>query len=230
MKNKFSAWKFLTTTLAAFSLFASSFSSSRAEELNLNRFEQDIKNFENKDQKQKRTSAETVFVGSSTFTMWKQLETDFSEFKAINRGFGGSTLPEINHYFDQLVCKYKPKRVVLYAGTNDIAELHHTGKEVEKDVEAFYSKLSSCCPEAEFYFVSMSMAPCRTEFENQYNEGNRAVLEFMKHTKHAHYINVVPLMRDKQNRLRADLFGLDRLHMTESGYALWKPAIMKALR
>lgn len=162
--------------------------------------------------------------------MWKKLESEFSEFKAINRGFGGSTLPEINHYFDQLVCNYKPKTVVLYAGTNDIAELHHTGKEVAKDVEAFYSKLSSCCPEAEFYFVSMSMAPCRTEFENQYDEGNKAVLEFVKRTKHAHYINVVPLMRDNKNKLRAELFGPDHLHMTESGYALWKPAILKALR
>ena len=39
----------------------------------------------------------------------------------INRGFGGSTMPDANQYFDQTVGKYKPKLIVYYEGDNDIS-------------------------------------------------------------------------------------------------------------
>lgn len=196
----------------------------------LDRFKGDIENFEKSDKARNLKSVKTVFVGSSTFTRWPHMEDDFREFDAVNRGFGGSTIPEINHYLDRIVCKYKPQKVVLYAGTNDIAELKHTASDVKKDVESFFQKVFSCCPGAEIYFVSISMAPCRTEFAAQYDASNKEIQNLIKKTKHTHYIDVVPLMRDKQNKLRVDLFGPDSLHMTDAGYALWKPAIQAALR
>lgn len=198
--------------------------------LDLSRFRGDIENFEKSDKAKNLKNVRTVFVGSSTFTRWPHMEADFQEFHAVNRGFGGSTIPEINNYLDRIVCKYKPQKVVLYAGTNDIAELKHTAKDLKNDVQSFFQKVFACCPGVEIYFVSISMAPCRTEFAAQYEEANKEIQELIKKTKHTHYIDVVPLMRDKHNKLRVDLFGPDNLHMTDAGYALWKPAIQDALR
>ncbi len=62
-----------------------------------------------------------LFVGSSSFTNWKELETVFKNYNAINRGFGGSTLAQANYYIADLVYPYQPRQVVIYSGENDIA-------------------------------------------------------------------------------------------------------------
>jgi lysophospholipase L1-like esterase len=194
------------------------------------RFENDIRAFEQKDAAQPPKPGCTVFVGSSTFTLWKGLEQSFSEFRALNRGFGGSTFPDINHYVGRIVTKYKPGKVVLYAGTNDIAELHHSGAEIAQDFKTFVRLVLTDLPRAEIYYVSMSMAPCRIQWSAEYEKGNSLIHDFISPCPHLHYIDVLPVMRKQKGELRADLFGPDHLHMNPEGYALWTPIIRKALQ
>ena len=194
------------------------------------RFVDDIKSFEKQDRSSPPPEGGTVFVGSSTFTLWgKDLEKTFAKYKAINRGFGGSTLPDINNYVDRIVSKYKPKRVVLYAGTNDIAELKHTGEQVCDDLKTFVARARAKQPQLDIYFVSMSMAPSRVQWEDRYNKGNALVRAYCSQDKHLHYIDIVPVMRDKQGQLRKEFFGMDQLHMNPEGYKVWVPVLEKAL-
>ena len=58
----------------------------------------------------------SVFLGSSTFARWTDLEKVFKKHDAHDLAFGGSTIPEINHYFDRLFDGFTPKEVVFYAG------------------------------------------------------------------------------------------------------------------
>jgi hypothetical protein len=39
----------------------------------------------------------------------------------IKRGFGGSLLSDSEHFADRIIIPYKPKRVFVYAGDNDLA-------------------------------------------------------------------------------------------------------------
>lgn len=203
---------------------------SQSQQPPADRFEADICAFEKQDKLHHPNTGCTVFVGSSTFTLWKNLEKNFREFHAVNRGFGGSTFPDINHYVSRIVTSYKPARIVVYAGTNDIAELHHSGAEVAEDFKKFIEQVHSVLPKAEIYFVSMSMAPCRKEFAVEYEKGNSQVQDYIKNLQNVHYVNVLPVMRTKTGELRADLFGPDNLHMNPGGYNLWTPVIKKALR
>jgi lysophospholipase L1-like esterase len=203
---------------------------ARSPEPSCNRFETDILSFEKADAAQSPATHGTVFVGSSTFTLWKDLEKTFSEFKPLNRGFGGSTFPDINHYVKRIVTKYQPDRIVLYAGTNDIAELHHSGARVFADFKKFVSEVKADLPKAEIYFVSMSMAPCRRQFAAEYQRGNLLIRNYINSASHLHYIDVLPVMRNKSSELRTELFGPDELHMNPGGYALWTPVIRKALQ
>ena len=111
----------------------------------LDRFETSIKAFENRDKTSVPKVGSTIFVGSSTFAHWKTLESDLSDCNAINRGFGGSTIPEVNHYVDRIVINYKPSRIVFYAGTNDIAE-GHGAKRVFDDFAEFVIRVHSALP------------------------------------------------------------------------------------
>jgi lysophospholipase L1-like esterase len=201
---------------------------AQVKDPSLNRFEWAIAAFERKDKTAPPPENGTLFIGSSTFTKWTALENEFRDFKAINRGFGGSTIPEVNNYVTRIVTKYKPKRIVFYAGTNDIAE-GHSGKQVSADFETFAKRIQTALPDTEVYFISMSVAPSRVQWESQYETGNALIRSFVEHTPHFHYIDVTPVMHDKQGKLRADYFIFDRLHMTPSGYAAWTPIIRQAL-
>ncbi len=194
----------------------------------LDRFAGDVSAFEAHDLAALPAPGGTVFVGSSTFAHWTTMETDLKDLAAINRGFGGSTLPEVNHYFDRLVAKYKPAKIVLYAGTNDIAD-GHNGERVASDFAMFLQKAHKELPLCQVYFISMSMPPCRVQFAKQYADGNRRIKALIENDPLAHYIDVTEVMYDDRGIMHKDYFGPDRLHMNRSGYEAWIPIIRNAL-
>ena len=51
--------------------------------------QEELDKFASIDQQKQIKSADTVFVGSSTFAWWNSLEDDFKEEHAINRAIGG---------------------------------------------------------------------------------------------------------------------------------------------
>ena len=77
----------------------------------------------------------TLFVGASSIRFWRSLKDDFPDRTVINRGFGGSTIWEVDHYFDRVVAPYQPEEIVFYAGENDLnAGLVHLGQALEAEV------------------------------------------------------------------------------------------------
>lgn len=49
-----------------------------------------------------------VFYGSSTIRLWEELADDFADQRALNLGFGGSTLQACVYFFERLVTPIKP--------------------------------------------------------------------------------------------------------------------------
>ena len=54
-----------------------------------------------------------VFIGSSSIRRWTSLATDFPGVTLLNRGFGGSELPDSVFYADRIVIPYAPRLVVV---------------------------------------------------------------------------------------------------------------------
>jgi len=44
-----------------------------------------------------------LFIGSSSFRMWKDINEYFPGYPIINRGFGGSTLPDLIRYEEDII-------------------------------------------------------------------------------------------------------------------------------
>lgn len=61
-----------------------------------------------------------VFYGSSNFKKWMSLETDFSDYNALNHGFGGSNDRDLITYAEKLVLSLSPKTLVLNTSSNDV--------------------------------------------------------------------------------------------------------------
>ena len=76
-----------------------------------------------------------VFYGSSSITLWSTLARDLASNRAVNLGFGGSTLEACVWFFERLVPPTRPASLVVYAGDNDLGD-GQTPRQVRRRFEA----------------------------------------------------------------------------------------------
>src|SRR3546814_201745 len=87
-----------------------------------------------------------VFTGSSSVRMWTSLAAEFPLQPVLNRGFGGSQLRDAIWHADQVAVRYQPRRIVLYAGDNDI-DAGRTPEQVRDDFRAFVARIRRDLPD-----------------------------------------------------------------------------------
>ena len=61
------------------------------------------------------------FIGSSSFTLWNDVQDYFPNHRITNYAFGGSTLLDLIRYMDDIIPQYHTKQIVIYCGENDLA-------------------------------------------------------------------------------------------------------------
>lgn len=169
-----------------------------------------------------------VFVGSSSFRLWNSLETQFKQFEAVNRGFGGSTLADCLRHLDRLVLPHKPRLVVVYAGDNDLA-MGRTPQQVLDDFVTLADRIHERLPRTEIAFVSIKPSPARVDLLGRVREANTRVRDFVATQRYLSYIDVFTPMLNENGQPRDDLFVRDALHLNEKGYALWSSLISPVL-
>lgn len=188
-------------------------------------FEQEIRRLEAKP----AVHGGTVFIGSSTFTLWgADLEREFIQFGAVNRGFGGSTLSDVIAYAPRILAPLQPRRVVVYAGTNDIAS-GRTPAQVSADFQSLVSLVRTSLPETKIAFVSLSLPPSRIHLAESFAETNRLVREYVQSAPGLYFVDVSQQLHDEQDRPRPEFFREDALHMSKAGYDRWIPVLRQAL-
>lgn len=165
-----------------------------------------------------------VFTGSSSIVKWKTLEEDFPGLPVMNRGFGGSELFDSFNYAQLTVIKYKPRLVVMYAGSNDISA-GKTPQRVLEDFKAFVAKVHAALPECRISYISNAPNPKRWSMVEQMQEASRLIEEFTKTDKRLQFINVYPHMLGADGLPKPDIFAPDQLHMNAKGYAIWKEVV-----
>src|SRR3954465_15809073 len=123
------------------------------------RFETEIAAFEKWDHQNAVPQNCILFVGSSTIRLWQTADA-FPELPVVNRGFGGSTIPDVNHFADRIVFKYKPRRIVFYAGDNDLAA-GRTPDRVFSDFQTFLVSAHEHLPNAQIIFLAIKPSIAR---------------------------------------------------------------------
>ena len=183
------------------------------------RWEKDIKAFEDQDQKTPPRPGGNVFVGSSSVRMWK-LDASFPKHSVINRGFGGSQLGDAAKYAERIVIPYKPRVVVVYGGDNDL-NAGKTPEAVFADYRVLRDKVNAALPETKIVFVSIKPSPSRWKLREKALEANRLIREEITKGKGQVFIDVWGPMLGEDGMPRAELFLKDQLHMNETGYEIW---------
>ncbi|WP_225781495.1 SGNH/GDSL hydrolase family protein [Xenophilus sp. Marseille-Q4582] len=194
------------------------------------RWKSAISAFEEADKTRLPAENGVLFVGSSTVRMWSSLAQDFSEWPVvINRGFGGSTMAECRLLVRELVLRYKPRHVLVYAGDNDLA-MGRTPLQVMEDFAAFAGTVRNALPQARISFISIKPSPSRAQLLPQVQLANEMVAAYLRTQANVDYIDTFSAMMDAQGRPRAELFLKDQLHMNAEGYRLWHDVITAQLQ
>lgn len=194
-------------------------------------FWQDIVAFKTQDALHPPTTHSIVFVGSSSFNKWKDVNEYFPGYPIVNRGFGGSTLPDLIRYAYDIILPYQPKQVVIYCGENDLAAADSiSAKEVVQRVKTLYSILRINLPDVVIDYVSIKPSPVRANIQGKVRAANKEIKAFFKDKKNAAFIDIYDAMLDKKGRMREALYVEDRLHMKPEGYEIWKRIILPYLK
>jgi lysophospholipase L1-like esterase len=194
-----------------------------------NRWDKDIAAFETQDKTNPPPKGAILFIGSSSIRLWKTLAEDLPEHKVINRGFGGSQIADSVHFVDRMVVPYQPKRIVMYAGGNDING-GKTPEQVASDFKAFVARVHAKLPETKIAYISIAGNPARWAQVERVKAANELIREFTTTDKRLSFIDVFPHMLGKDGMPLPDIFVDDRLHMNEKGYAIWKRVVGAALK
>ena len=194
-------------------------------------FWNDIQQFKEQNLKNPPPKDAILMIGSSSFTMWQDVGNYFPDKVLINRGFGGSSLKDLNYYSADLLQPYQPKQILIYCGENDFAsDPKLTSKEVFKRYKTFFSAIRKQFPNVPVAYVSTKMSPSREHLWKQFQETNARIETFMKKKKNAEYIDITKGMEDASGNVRHDLFLEDMLHMKPQGYQIWTSIIKPYLK
>lgn len=163
-----------------------------------------------------------AFVGSSTFTFWRRLREDFPGLPVYNAAFGGSQSHHLldEDLFERLVLRYRPRQVVYFCGTNDVA-LGYSAKHVLDGVSTFYRRVRDKLGSAVHVVV---LAITKTPFFLDWNEpvaradeANALVASFCASAGDEHLVFVdhtsQPWTRDPE------FFVGDNHHMNDVGHS-----------
>jgi lysophospholipase L1-like esterase len=184
-----------------------------------NRFEKEIAAYEQQDQKQPPAAGGIVFVGSSSIRLWDAAKW-FPNMPVINRGFGGSQLADSVHFAPRIVIPYKPAKIVIYAGDNDL-NAGKTPQEVFNDYTSFVELVRKSLPETEIIYIGIKPSIARWKLLEQGCETNRLIREFAASHPHLKFVEVERAMLGADGQPRKELYRPDGLHLTDEGYKVW---------
>lgn len=168
-----------------------------------------------------------IFYGSSTFTLWNELTTDFNEYNPLNIGFGGSTLAACTWYFDRLFKNIKsPEAIIIYAGENDLGEGRHP-EEIILFLENLLAKIRNKYGQIPCSYISTKPSVARWHLAGSIRFKNSTIKELMSADSNFHFVDIYELMLDKNGKPNSEYFLDDGLHLNSKGYKLWLDTLNK---
>lgn len=196
---------------------------SAAEPLKPDRFEATIAKFEAEQAANPSPKNGNVFIGSSSIRLWNLAEA-FPEQPCINYGFGGAVMEEVARYAPRLLPACQPRRVIVYAGDNDLARGVEP-KEVVADFDELVDFLAETVPSAEVIILAVKPSPLRWTLREQYLETNELFREIADSNPRVKYADTWSVLLDDNGEPKAEYYQRDKLHLTPEGYAAWNKVV-----
>jgi lysophospholipase L1-like esterase len=173
-----------------------------------------------------------VFVGSSIFHRWTNLQAQMAPLPILNLAFDGAVTEDVLRLVDSRVLPRRPKVVAYYCGSNDIS-VGEPAAPVVARIRQFIDRVTTALPESQVVFVSINRAPEKQDRWNIVDDVNRQIEQYSATNKRLTYVDVNPALFNADGSSRLEFFMNDGLHLRAPAYEefarILKPALTKAL-
>lgn len=187
-----------------------------------NQFDRDIQNFKKSDSVQQPAKDMILFIGSSSFTLWKDVKQDLQNERIVNRAFGGSTLLDLIRFKKDIIYKYHPRKIIIYCGDNDIASSEAvSGEDVFNRFKKLYKSIRKKFSNVPVVYISIKPSPSRWKTRDRMIEANSLIASYIKSKKNIVFVNVWDKMLNASGYPKSEIFNSDSLHMNKKGYEIW---------
>ena len=131
------------------------------------------------------------------------------------------------YYIPQILGKHQPKAVVIYTGSNDIADspLDKTPLQILETYKVVVKNIRAKLPNAAIYWIAISPNERRWAVQDKILEANALLKNYCESTPQLHYIETMPQLLGKDGKYQPELYIGDKLHFNEKGYEIWKNVI-----
>lgn len=170
-----------------------------------------------------------LFVGSSSIGGWTDMEDRLQDYAIIRRGFGGSTYSDILMYLHDIVLPYRPSKLFLYAGENDLVQ----GKTIDSIITTLakiQAAIKKELPYTDLYIISVKPSIKLQTYKAEITELNRRIQAYaLAQPGTVSYVDIHNAMLDSEGNVKPGLFISDNLHLNAAGYDVWEQVIRQFL-
>ncbi len=194
-------------------------------------FFDEIQNFKKEDSAQFPAKRSILFVGSSSFRNWVDVQSYFPGYQIINRGFGGSSLTDVIRYANDIIIPYQPKQIVIYCGENDLASSDTITPQIVFDrFKYLFELIRSRMKKVNLLYISIKPSPSRQTLMPEVVQTNEMIKNYLKSKRRTAFADVYHAMLNADGTPFKEIFTEDSLHMNARGYAIWKRVIEPYLK
>lgn len=200
---------------------------------------QDFANFgryqkQNQELISQNTAPNSVLMGDSITEGW--FATDpafFTKNNFVGRGIGGQVTSQMLLRFREDVIKLKPKRVIILAGTNDIAE-----NQGPISLDKVFGNIVSMAELAKANNIKVVLCSVLPAYDYPWRKDmqpadkvialNKMIKDYAQ-KNHITYVDYHSVLRDEKNGLPKDI-AEDGIHPNKSGYEKMEAILLKSLK
>ncbi len=169
-------------------------------------------------------NGDIVFVGNSITELGGNWGQRFNNSKVKNRGIAGDVTAGVLNRLAEIYY-YKPKKVFLKIGINDLFHNELTPEYVANNIKSIVEKIHLESPDTKIY-VQTILPTANNNPSKERIAATNTILKAMTPTNYLQIIDLHSRFADK-NDLMVSSYTNDGLHLTELGYLAWQYYIIE---
>jgi lysophospholipase L1-like esterase len=169
-------------------------------------------------------TGDIVFIGNSITEQGGNWGQRFNNPTLKNRGIAGDVTAGVLNRLAE-ICYYKPKKVFLKIGINDLFHKELTPEYVANNIKLIVDKIHLESPDTKIY-VQTILPTANNNPSKEKIAATNAILKAMIASDNLKIIDLHSKFAD-QNDMMINSYTNDGLHLTELGYLAWQNYILE---
>ena len=174
-----------------------------------------------------------LMLGSSTMSIWAKQPGLTAREPFIWHGLSGTTYGFLVDNLDRLLLDYKPSRVIVYSGDNDLGDGRGgeaAAQRVAGHARTLAEQLRARVPGVRMTFIAIKKSIKRASAEPVQRQANELLKTLADEAEDVDYLDFSGLLLGPDGQPDPACFSPDGLHISKLGYERWSKALSTYLQ